>query len=285
MVIAARARSIHGPWENCPANPLVRTASADEAWWSRGHATLVEGPAGDWWMVYHGYEKGFWTLGRQTLLDPVEWTDDGWFRALGGDLSRPLPKPRGGSAVVHGARLSDDFSSDRMGTQWGFYAPEAGELARARRQDGVLVLKARGRTPADSSPLTFLAGDKAYRVEVDLEIDEGAQAGLLLFYSRRLYCGLALNATGLVMHRYGLERSVRKPVEMGRRVRLAVTNDRHVVTFHWNVDGKGWRKFDVQMEVSGYHHNVAGDFLSLRPAIYAAGTGEARFRELTYRAL
>ena len=108
---------------------------------------------------------------------------------------------------------------------------------------------------------------------------------MLLFYSRRLYCGLALSTTGLVMHRYGLERSVRKPVEMGRRVRLAVTNDRHIVTFHWSVDGKGWRKFDVQMEVSGYHHNVAGDFLSLRPGIYAAGTGEARFRDLTYLAL
>jgi hypothetical protein len=39
------------------------------------------------------------------------------------------------------------------------------------------------------------------------------------------------------------------------------------------------------MEVSGYHHNVAYDFLSLRPAIYAAGAGEARFRRLRYRAL
>ena len=93
MVIAARSRSIHGPWEDAPGNPLVRTQSANEKWWSRGHATLVEGPQGQWYMVYHGYENGFWTLGRQTLLDPIEWTSDGWFRALGGDLSQPLPKP------------------------------------------------------------------------------------------------------------------------------------------------------------------------------------------------
>ncbi|MFN6983157.1 MAG: family 43 glycosylhydrolase, partial [Brevundimonas sp.] len=71
MVIAARSRSVHGPWEDCPHNPLVRSLSADEPWWSRGHATLVEGPAGDWWMVYHGYENGFRTLGRQTLLEPI----------------------------------------------------------------------------------------------------------------------------------------------------------------------------------------------------------------------
>jgi hypothetical protein len=39
------------------------------------------------------------------------------------------------------------------------------------------------------------------------------------------------------------------------------------------------------MEVSGYHHNVAGDFLSLRPAIYACGRGEAKFRNVRYEAL
>ena len=84
-------------------NPIVRTVSAEEKWWSRGHATLVEGPAGDWWMVYHGYENGFWTLGRQALLDPVEWTDDGWFRAKGGDLSQPIAKP---ARQVVAARLA-----------------------------------------------------------------------------------------------------------------------------------------------------------------------------------
>ncbi|WP_229491749.1 family 43 glycosylhydrolase [Massilia sp. HP4] len=90
LVIAARSTSIHGPWEHCPHNPLVRSLSTAEPWWSRGHATLVEGPAGAWWMIYQGDENGYRTLGRQTLLEPVEWTDDGWFRALGGDLSRPL---------------------------------------------------------------------------------------------------------------------------------------------------------------------------------------------------
>lgn len=59
MVIAARSKSIHGPWEHCPHNPLVRTQSEQEPWWSKGHATVVQGPEGDWWMVYHGYENGF----------------------------------------------------------------------------------------------------------------------------------------------------------------------------------------------------------------------------------
>jgi hypothetical protein len=37
------------------------------------------------------------------------------------------------------------------------------------------------------------------------------------------------------------------------------------------------------MEVSGYHHNVRGGFLMLKPGLYAAGAGAARFRDFRYR--
>jgi beta-xylosidase len=285
MVIVARSKSLDGPWEDAPNNPIVRTESAHEKWWSRGHATLVEGPGGDWWTVYHGYENGFWTLGRQCLLAPVEWTEDGWIRAGGGDLSSPIAKPQGGAAVPHGQPLSDDFSTDKFGIQWGFYDPGPDEKQRVRYEDGALVLRGKGSTPADCSPLTFIAGDLGYEVTVECEISGGAWAGLLLFYNRRLYCGLGFSKDGFVMHRYGLERRVGAPEGLGRRLWLRVTNDRNIVTIHHSPDGENWTKFHVQMEVSGYHHNVAYDFLSLRPGIYAAGDGDVRFRNLVYRAL
>jgi xylan 1,4-beta-xylosidase len=56
------------------------------------------------------------------------------------------------------------------------------------------------------------------------------------------------------------------------------------VTIHYSADGHVG-EVRPRMEVSGYHHNVAYDFLSLRPALYAAGTGEVRFRNFKYRAL
>ena len=57
------------------------------------------------------------------------------------------------------------------------------------------------------------------------------------------------------------------------------------MTIDYSVDGRSWVRYDRGMEVSGYHHNVGYDFLSLRPALYAAGTGEVRFRNFKYRAL
>ena len=80
MVASARARSPLGPWENSPYNPIVHTYSADDNWWSKGHGTLVDDTQGNWWIVYHAYANGYHTLGRSTLIEPVEWTPDGWFR-------------------------------------------------------------------------------------------------------------------------------------------------------------------------------------------------------------
>jgi xylan 1,4-beta-xylosidase len=126
MVISARSKSIHGPWENSPHNPIIRTQSPSEKWWSKGHATLVEGPTeNDWYMVYHAYENGFYTLGRQTLLSPIEWTPDGWFRATEHDVSAPIPMPStkfpAKPRAQHGLALSDDFTTNKMGVQWSFF--------------------------------------------------------------------------------------------------------------------------------------------------------------------
>ncbi|WNO54821.1 family 43 glycosylhydrolase [Stakelama saccharophila] len=286
MVIMARARTIDGPWENDPNNPVIKTMSAGEKWWSRGHATPFEGPDGRWWMIYHGYENGYWTLGRQALLQPFEWGEDGWAKPIGGDLSKPLKKPVDLGELPTGMPLSDDFSTDRFGIQWSFYDPGPNEKARVRRAGKVMHVRGKGRTPSDCSPITCICGDHAYRMEVDVEVDPDAEGGLLLYYNRRLYAGLGLNAKGLMMHRYGLQRQTGKPPAIARKMRVAIENDRNIVTMYTSADGgKSWEKFDVQMEVSGYNHNTAYDFLSLRPGLYAAGRGEVRFANFTYRTL
>jgi xylan 1,4-beta-xylosidase len=285
MVIVARSRSIHGPWQHDPENPIVRTWSSREKWWSRGHATLFEGPNSKWWMVYHGYENGFWTLGRQCLLDPVEWTKDGWFRPTGGDLSKPLAKPINIAGAEHGMPLSDDFTTDRLGIHWAFHAPSPTENARLTRDSNGLTIRASGTSPTDSRPLTFINGDLAYEVEADIELGQGAEAGLLLFYSPKLYCGLGFSETGLVMHRVATQRRNAPPSDFGNRLQIKLQNDRHIVTCWTRTPGSRWTQYGVRFETSGYNHNTAWDFLSLRPALYCSGQGSARVRSVTYRAL
>lgn len=286
MVIMARSKSLDGPWENSPHNPIVRTWSADEKWWSKGHATLVEGPdERHWYLVYHAYENGFYNLGRQTLLEPVAWTDDGWVKAEGTDVARPIPIPPGGESGPHGFALSDDFSTDKVGLQWAFFRFPPEDSPRHRYEDGALVVQAFGKTPKDCSPLAFVCGDHAYEAEVEIETTGEASAGLLVFYSERLFAGLGFSPRHMLEHRYGDTFEFDRPAGISSRFHLRLRNDRHVVTVWHSPDGRTWTKHWMQFEVSGYHHNVAGGFLSLRPALYAAGSGEVRYRHFRYRAL
>jgi len=237
-------------------------------------------------MIYHGYENGYWTLGRQALLEPIEWSADGWPRPLGGDLSRPLRKPVNLGAQPHELPLSDDFSTDKFGIQWSFYDPAPGETSRVRRTDRSMFVRGKGTSPSDCSPISCIVGDQRYQFECDVEPGPGNEAGLLLFYNRRLYAGLGFSESGSVLHRYGLQRPGASLPGTPKRIRMRLTNDRNILTIHTSSDGgSSWRKYEPQMEVSGYHHNVAGDFLSLRPALYSARSGEARFANFTYRAL
>jgi xylan 1,4-beta-xylosidase len=284
MVTVARSRSINGPWQDCPHNPIVHTKSADEPWWSRGHATVVQGPDDKWWMIYHGYENGFRTLGRQTLLEPIEWTPDGWFHARGGTLSKPMVKPTATPGGASGA-LSDDFSTDKFGVQWSFFNPGANEAKRARYEAQALVISAKGTTPADCSPLTFIVGDRSYEASITLEIGGGVQAGITLFYSERMFCGVGFTNQQMFTYNYGQEQIWMRQDMPGRTVRLKVVNRANIVTFYYSRDDGAWVKHPWQMEVSGYHHNVLGGFLSLKFGVYCAGVGNTKLRDFAYTAL
>lgn len=290
MVIAARSRSVHGPWEHCPHNPLVRTLSDAEPWWSKGHATPVEGPEGDWWMVYHAYENGFRTLGRQTLLEPIEWTDDGWFVMKGVDLSQPLPTPLQSKQVAgagkQGVALSDNFSTNKFGTQWAFHNPGPQENVRVRYRKNSLELTAAGGSPLDSSPITCGVRDRAYQVEVTMTLVEGAEAGLLLFYNHKAFIGVGFTPEVVKTYQYAEEQTwARLPIK-NSRVRVRMINDHHVITFQYSQDnGRTWKLHPTRMEASGMHHNVFGGFLSLNVGIYCAGSGKVLLNDFQYRAL
>lgn len=285
MIVVARSRSIHGPWENNPKNPVVRTLSDREYWWSRGHATFVEGPRGDWWTVYHGYENGYRTLGRQTLLEPIEWTADGWPIARGGDLSGRIAKPLDGPAAPHGFAFSDNFNHPRLGTQWTFFAPAKDEDGRLTYSGGRMTMASKGTSPSDCSPLTCLVGDHAYEIGVEMTIGSGAEGGLLLFYNGDHYLGMGHDGKRMSTYQYGQEIVYwKEPAPVTNHLHLKIVNDRHIVTFYYSADGASWTRHGLRSEASGYHTNVAGGLLSLRPGLFASGKGSVTFHNFQYSA-
>ena len=284
MVIMARSKTLEGPWENSPYNPVVRTSSRNEKWWSKGHGTLVVGPDDkQWYLLYHGYENGFYTLGRQTLLEPVDWTEDGWVIPSGFKTDDLIPMPIGGERVIHGMPVSDDFSGDKLSHQWCFYKPLAPVDQLYRIEDDKLFLKGIGTAPVEGNLLTQISGDQHYEIEIELELDATVSAGLMLFYNQRLYAGIGFSNRGMIESSRGESSWIPKPAYLHRNIHIRLRNHEHVLTFWFSSDGRLWKKHGNQFEVSGYHHNTAGGFLSLRPALFAFGSGEACFKYFKYK--
>ncbi len=180
--------------------------------------------------------------------------------------------------------FSDDFSQLELGSRWTFHAPDPGESERVRVDDG-LVLRGKGTSPADTSPLAMLTGDHAYEIEVEVSVEPGVEAGLLLFFNNRLFCGMGIDGERMLSYSGGIRTHWREPAPATDRITLRIRNDEHIVTGWYRVPGGEWTRHAVRYETSGYHANVVGDLLSLRPALYAAGTGEARFTDFRYRSL
>jgi xylan 1,4-beta-xylosidase len=235
--------------------------------------------------VYHGDENGYRTLGRQVLLEPVRWSADGWPIAMGGDLSRALSMPKSTRQPLPAPALSDDFATSKLGVQWKFHQPARDELQRVRFDAGSLVVGGKGTGPADCSPLTFSASDRAYEVEVSVEAGDAAIGGLLLFYNERVFFGIGFDGKALRTYAYGERHDWLRLDLAASRVLIRITNDHHIVTLHTSTDGGAWSRHPWQLEVSGAHQNVLGGFLSLRPALFSCGAGGVRFRDFRYRGL
>ena len=160
MVVVARSKSALGPWENSPHNPMVHTYSADEAWWSKGHGTLVDDADGNWYIVYHAYRNGFHTLGRSTIVESVAWTEDGW----------PVLAEKDGAKWEKGGLQGD----------YAYLRDYANPLLWSRWQPGF----------GGGSLWLTTAVDESYEITARFSIPEGSQAGLFLFYNEQANIGL-----------------------------------------------------------------------------------------------
>ena len=277
MVLSARSRNIDGPWEWSPHNPIVHTRSRAETWWSQGHGRLVDDADGSWWMTYHSYRNGAQNLGRQVLLLPIQWTEDGWYKVRD-DVSAGNPTPKAHLEPEPSANMAAAFSGTALDLEWQFW--KGYDLNRVGLADGSLTLAAHGDSIQTTSPLTRAATHPNYTVEVDIEITQGCEAGLILFYDSNHVCGLRLTS----------DPNTRSPgktfLVQGGRATLRIVNVDQVADFYYHLQdgptaGK-WTHIRDSLDVTTYQQNAIGGFLDLRPALYACGTGSATFRNWKY---
>ncbi len=318
MVVVARSDDALGPWRDSPYNPLIHTSRREERWRSRGHGSLVEGPDGRWYCLYHAYEDEYRNLGRQTLIEPITWSADGWpvagstpdgtaagegpaTGAWPDDMRNATPlgaptalateieadryeaeAPRGtmtnASPEARFTEFVDEFRHVELGPHWRAWRGEA--LRRLSTGNG-LTLQAVGESHLTSSPVAMIPRHHAYEVEVEVEVSESCEAALLLYYNERAAVGVSYAGdTVYAVSHYG--RTIGREVA-SRRCTLRLVNDCNEIDLYAGGENEAPVRLARGFEVSGFHHNVLGCFLSLRVALCAYGAGHARFHRFRYR--
>jgi xylan 1,4-beta-xylosidase len=147
-VTMARSRSLWGPYEVDPENPMLTSAQDDMSLLQKcGHGDLVETQNGEWYLVHlcarppHGQKRCL--LGRETGIQKVYWNEEGWLRLCCG--GRIAANETEGPAGIAEAKLPlpdarDDFDSPKLGARYSIPRAPLGACVSLTERPGWLRL-------------------------------------------------------------------------------------------------------------------------------------------------
>lgn len=280
METVMRSRSLKGPYEACPFNPILGRKKPDAYIQRSGHGKPVSTPDGRWYMVYLCGRKadGKTVMGRETALDPMEWTADGW--PMVNRLKGPSclqRAPFGNAEQIPGPEQKD------------WIAPRTDPRSFARISGSRMTLRC-GADPAGTGPCSLLLCrqrelDFFQSVQADLSgCEEGSSAGIAGYYDERSFFLFTARRAG-----YGLQVEVTEQTGEERTVRelMTVTG----VTAELAVSGNGVLRKLMIRSGGGWEYlcSLEADYLSDEGitggkrftgallGLAAVGAGEAAF--------
>src|ERR1017187_3884646 len=198
-VTVARSRSLTGPYELLPGNPLLTSSGyPGNTLQKAGHGSLVQAPDGRWYLAHLCSRpvggKRRCILGRETALQEVTWPPGDWPRLLSGDRAPATGLDLDGvEATPYVREFADDFSSRRLHLHWNtLREPPDESWLSLRARPGFLRL--RGRYSLQSLFEQSLVGFRLLHIRcavaARLEFAPTSfqqRAGLALYYNTSNY--------------------------------------------------------------------------------------------------
>jgi beta-xylosidase len=271
----ARSRSLLGPWEKNPLNPIL---AGNETWKCPGHGTVVTDPDGRFWLLYHAYSTtGSIFTGREGMLDEVKFGTDGWptINANQGP-SRKAPSPFGTVQKASGVSYTDDFNGDNLESGWQW--PQHREPVHLLK-DGKLLLSVIGQATNFISAVlarsTTAADYVATTVIEARQLKPGVAAGLCAFGNVDNALGAVLKDGNVILWRRDkgvTHQMAQQPTPHAEKIFLRLTA-RHGYSFQLAVsaDGEKWMPCGDAADAK----DLPPWDLSVRVALTVGGTADA----------
>ena len=278
IVNSARATSMAGPWYPDPTNPVMQNlnSGSDPAHPFEGpqHSELLETQNGEWFVTFHTWEWSYGTLARNMCLEPVVWTDDGWWRPKNGKKPSLTNDGPNLPYTPYELQRSDDFSATTLGPQWFFHTtPDwSGDSWSLSDQPGSLRIKTRD---GDVNGAAAYQGIPLQRIDlkrfeattaVTFDAKDGAEAAGLILHSTLAFnvtFALTRTASGKVIELASFNNATNRtdgagatrntvatvPFD-GTSAHLKVSFDGHeTATFSYSADGCAWRPVGTPISV------------------------------------
>ncbi len=270
-----RASRLEGPWIPDPGNPVMFSTDNGAEFEGPAHGALIQTPKGEWFVSYHAHETAYYTLGRQMLLEPIEWNADGWWRPVGGKV--PAVRTRAPDLPACDFKLaqSDEFEAPTLGFQWFFTcAPDfSGAAWSLSESPGVLRVRTLGTDlgTVEALPSIFQQRviDKYFEFETRVTFEpksDGEAAGLHMYHDPLMNFWLVSTLRdGRPVIEVGKTSDGRcselwtAANSFGRTVHLKVVVDGNErATFFYGPDGQAWRKLGESIYFGASAHHLRG---------------------------
>lgn len=275
-VTVARSRDVTGPYEPDPNGPLV-TARDHPDWplQRTGHGDLVQLEDGNWYLVFLCSRRSerlpHSPMGRETAIQPVEFTDDGWIRLVHGGVLPQLEitAPDLPAFEVTPPIEQDDFDEPELDIayQW-LRTPRPDAFSSLKDRPGHLRLYGM-ESPGSWFRQALIARrqtDPVFVAETSLDFNPTSfqnLAGLILYYNASKFHYLFVSRDeqagkyiGIMSCQAdpGLETvypvdEPKIPVPEGLAIRLRMQVDHEQLRFSWSAGEEGWRELPVVLDV------------------------------------
>ncbi|MFC5449862.1 glycoside hydrolase family 43 protein [Paenibacillus aestuarii] len=258
----ARSRNIQGPYEVDPTNPILTSAGRpDLALQKAGHASLVDTPAGEWYMVHlcgRPVKDKFCNLGRETAIQRCDWTGDGWLRLSGGSRY-PQVHVQAPDLAPHPFEpesAKDDFNAPALNMNWStLRIPADPSWLSLEERPGYLRLRGMESMISTHKQSLVARRQQAFRCEAETYLEFAPDhfqqmAGLILYYDTKDYVYLRVTyheergvGLGILQSVNGVQDELLEAdVSMNgiSRFRLKVVIDREIAQFYYMNTEEHW---------------------------------------------
>ncbi|MCS7068018.1 MAG: glycoside hydrolase family 43 protein [Meiothermus sp.] len=267
-VTVARARQITGPYETDPCYPTLTAWGRPELPLQKaGHASLVETQAGEWYMAHlvgrplepPQAPRRHCPLGRETALQKIVWSPDGWPRLVQGgnapalEVEAPALPPHPWPAEPE----QDDFDAPTLSLHFQTlrHPPDPSWLSLSERPG---YLRLYGRESLSSRHRQSLVARRLehFYAEAETALEFEPQhfqqmAGLVCYYdtgnwvylrlSRDEHLGKTLNLLTCDNGHYDEPLGQEISIDGWGRVYLKVRFERETFHFAYSANGRDWQ--------------------------------------------